>query len=118
MQPEWLGCRKIGLPSKGLQIIIHRSMPLHNECSVKPGRCSTGPGSFCSIWGPRGCTGQVVITINISPQDAARGFSSVTLVARTSCDDCVDFENHAPILILRQPKAPFAVLWAQAKHYD
>src|SRR6266852_1380362 len=70
------------------------------------------------IWGPQGCTGQVVITINISPQDAARGFSSVTLAARTSCNDGVDFENHAPILILRQPKAPFAVLWAQVKHYD
>jgi len=28
-------------------------------------------------------------------------------------------ENHAPILILRQPKAkaPFAVLWTQVKHY-
>jgi hypothetical protein len=72
------------------------------------------------IWGPQGCTGQVLITINISPQDAARGFSSVTLAARTSCDACVDFENQAPILILRLPKAkaPFAVLWAQAKHYD
>ncbi len=70
------------------------------------------------IWGPQGCTGQVVITINIAPQDAARWFSSVTLVARTSCDACVAFENHAPILILRQPKAPFAVMWALSKHYD
>jgi hypothetical protein len=72
------------------------------------------------IWGPDGCTGQVLITINIAPQDAARGYGSVTLAARTSCADCVDFENNAPILILRQPKAtaPFAVLWAQAKHYD
>ncbi len=72
------------------------------------------------LWGPQGCTGQVVITINIPPQDAARAFSSVTLATRTSCAACEDFENHAPILILRQPKAkvPFAVLWAQAKHYD
>ncbi|MEO8972437.1 MAG: glycosyltransferase, partial [Ktedonobacteraceae bacterium] len=72
------------------------------------------------LWGPQGCTGQVVITINIPPQDAAQAFSSVTLAARTSCAACVDFENQAPILILRQPKAkvPFAVLWAQAKHYD
>ena len=72
------------------------------------------------IWGPQGCTGQVIITINIAPQDAAQGFSSVTLASSTSCAACVDFENKAPILILRQPKAnaPFAVLWAQAKHYD
>ncbi len=70
------------------------------------------------LWGPQGCTGQVIITINIAPQDAARGFSSVTLAARTSCDECVAYENHAPILILRQPKVPFSVLWAQAKYYD
>jgi len=70
------------------------------------------------IWGPQGCTGQVLITINIPPQDAARGFSSVTLAARTSCDECVAFENHAPILILRQPKVPLAVNWALSKHYD
>jgi hypothetical protein len=70
------------------------------------------------LWGPQGCTGQVVITINVSPQDAAQWFSSVTLAARTSCAACVDFENHAPILILRQPKAPFAVIWALSKHYD
>jgi hypothetical protein len=70
------------------------------------------------LWGPQGCTGQVLITINIASQDAARGFSSVTLAARTSCAACVDFENQAPILILRQPKALFAVLWAQAKYYD
>ena len=68
------------------------------------------------IWGPQGCTGQVLITINIPPQDAAREFSSVTLAARTSCDECVDYENHAPILILRQPKVPF--IWVLGKHYD
>jgi hypothetical protein len=70
------------------------------------------------LWGPQGCTGQVLITINIAPQDAAQWFSSVTLAARTSCAACVDFENHAPILILRQPKFPFAVIWALSKHYD
>lgn len=72
------------------------------------------------LWGPQGCTGQVLITINISSQDAAQAFDSVTLAARTSCDDCVDFENNAPILILRQPKAnePFSALWAQSRHYD
>jgi hypothetical protein len=70
------------------------------------------------IWGPQECTGQVIITINIAQEDATRAFGSVTLAARTSCDACVAFENQAPILILRQPKVPFAVLWAQAKYYD
>ena len=70
------------------------------------------------LWGPQGCTGRVLITINIAPQDAARWFRSVQLSARTSCAACVAFENHAPILILRQPKEPFALLWALSKHYD
>jgi hypothetical protein len=68
------------------------------------------------IWGPQGCTGQVIITVNIPLQDAEQGYGSVTLAAMTSCDDCVDFENHAPILILRQPKEPF--VWAKVKHYN
>jgi hypothetical protein len=70
------------------------------------------------LWGPEGCNGQVLITINIDPQDAAQGYGSVTLAARTSCGACVDFENNAPILILRQPKESLAVLWSQARHYD
>jgi hypothetical protein len=77
----------------------------------------SGHNSFY-LWGPDGCTGQVVITINIDPQDAAQGFGSVTLAARTSCDACVAFENNSPILILRQPKEPFSLIWPQAKHYD
>src|SRR5690242_14386586 len=36
------------------------------------------------LWGPEGCTGQVLITINIDPHDAAQGYGSVTLAARTS----------------------------------
>lgn len=70
------------------------------------------------LWGTQGCSGQVLLTINIAPEVAARAYTSVTLVARTSCETCVSFENQAPILILRQPKAPFSVLWAQAQNYD
>ena len=70
------------------------------------------------LWGLVGCSGQVLITINGAPQDAAQGYGSVTLAARTSCSNCVDIENNAPILILRQPKEPFATLWSQARHYD
>jgi Dolichyl-phosphate-mannose-protein mannosyltransferase len=70
------------------------------------------------LWGPQGCTGQVLITINIAPQDAAQAYRSVTLAAWTSCENCVTYENHAPILILRQPKLPFSEIWVLGKHYD
>lgn len=69
-------------------------------------------------WGFRGCTGQVVIAIGIAPTDAGRWFGSVTQAAMTSCIDCVAYENQAPILILRQPKVPMAVIWEQIKHYN
>jgi hypothetical protein len=70
------------------------------------------------LWGPQGCTGQVLITINIDPQEAAQGYRSVTLAAWTSCENCITYENHAPILILRQPKIPFSKIWVLGKHYD
>jgi hypothetical protein len=70
------------------------------------------------IWGPQGCTGQVLILVNMAPQDAVQWFGSVTLAARTSCAACEASENHAPILIVRQPKVPFAQLWAQSKYFD
>jgi hypothetical protein len=70
------------------------------------------------IWGPHGCTGQILITIGVSSQVADRAYGSVTLAARTSCAACVDYENNAPILILRQPKKPFAQIWAQAKDFE
>jgi hypothetical protein len=70
------------------------------------------------IWGPQGCTGKVLITINVDPQMAAQAYKSVTLAAWTSCENCVTYENHDPILILRQPKVPLSVLWMRGKHYD
>ena len=70
------------------------------------------------LWGPQGCTGQVLITINIAQEDAAQAYRSVTLAAWTSCENCVTYENHAPILILRQPKLPFSEIWVLGMHYD
>jgi hypothetical protein len=65
-----------------------------------------------------GCTGQVIISINEDPKAAAQVFSLVALAGRTSCKACEDFENNAPILILRDPKEPFSIIWLQAKMYE
>jgi hypothetical protein len=70
------------------------------------------------IWGPEGCNGQVIISIGVTAQTATQAFGSVTLAATTSCTACVDSENDAPILILRDPKEPFSMIWAQAKMYE
>jgi len=55
---------------------------------------------------PRFLTGNALWAIHVM---------SALVCAGTSCGACVDFENHAPILILRQPKMPFN--WAQVKDY-
>lgn len=72
------------------------------------------------LWGPGNCTGQVLITINVQSQVMSQEYGSVVLAARTSCANCVDFENNAPILIARDPKftVPFAKLWPQVKMYE
>ena len=38
--------------------------------------------------------------------------------ASASCENCVTYENQAPILILRLPKEPIAMLWPQLKLYQ
>jgi hypothetical protein len=70
------------------------------------------------IWGPRGCSGEVIIAVGMDPTAAARSFDSVTIAAQTSCVYCVDYENGVPILVLRHPKAPTNTLWKRVKHFS
>jgi hypothetical protein len=70
------------------------------------------------IWGPQGCTGKVVITINVRLQDIASGFESVEPAGQTSCAYCMPYENNAPINIARGLKAPFATAWPGVKVYE
>ena len=57
------------------------------------------------IWGPQGCTGKVLITINVPLKDLSAGFESVQPAGQTSCTYCMPFENNAPIFIARGLKA-------------
>ncbi len=69
------------------------------------------------MWGPQGCTGKVLITINIPLQDLSGGFESVQAAGQTSCTYCMPFENNAPIFIARGLKAPIDEAWPGAKRY-
>ena len=80
-------------------------------------RAISGHNSYF-IWGPQGCTGQVLITVNVRLQDLQTGVNSVTPAGETSCTYCMPFENHAPIYITRGLKAPIDQLWPQVKSYN
>lgn len=69
------------------------------------------------IWGPQGCTGQVLITVNVRLQDIAGSFTSVEPAGQTSCTYCMPFENNAPIGIARGLKIPLDTAWAGIKSY-
>jgi 4-amino-4-deoxy-L-arabinose transferase-like glycosyltransferase len=70
------------------------------------------------LWGPQGCTGQVIITINKPIQDLAGSFESVVPAGHTECTYCMPFENNAPINIARGLKAPLQEVWSGVKDFN
>jgi hypothetical protein len=70
------------------------------------------------IWGPQGCTGQVIITVNFPLQDVTGGFESVEPAGKTSCFHCMPFENNAPIMIGRGLKLPIKDAWPRVKDFE
>jgi len=80
-------------------------------------RAISGHNSYF-IWGPQGCTGKVLITINIRLQDIAGSFESVEPAGQTACTYCMSFEKNAPIGIARGLKVPIETAWPGTKTYE
>ncbi len=70
------------------------------------------------IWGPQGCSGKVLITVNIPMTDLVSGFDSVTPAGSTSCTYCMSYEDNAPIFIARGIHANIQEAWPGVKHYE
>jgi len=70
------------------------------------------------LWGYGDCTGQVLITVGVSPEDLARFYGSVTPAATITCGDCAEEESALTVYVCREPKAPMAELWKQARHFN
>jgi hypothetical protein len=79
-------------------------------------RAISGHNSYF-LWGPRGCTGDVVIALGGKREDYERTFTSVELAAVHTCIDCMPYENNRPIWIVRGAKVPLAGLWPRLKHF-
>lgn len=70
------------------------------------------------LWGPRGCTGEVVIVIGGRRDDEVlSSFASVDLGATFTCTDCMPYENNKSIWIARGLSQPMSVVWPRIKRY-
>jgi len=79
-------------------------------------RAISGHNSYF-LWGPRGCTGGVVIAIGGERKDYEEAFASVEQAAVHSCVDCMPYENNLPIWVARGARLPLAALWPRVKHF-
>jgi Dolichyl-phosphate-mannose-protein mannosyltransferase len=71
------------------------------------------------LWGPGGCTGEVMITVGLPRGEVERGYAAVERAATNTCRYCVlEEENDAPVYVATKPKAPIRKLWPSTKHYD
>jgi len=79
-------------------------------------RAVSGHNSYF-LWGPRGCTGDVVIAIGGRRSDYEAVFASVDQAAVHTCTDCMPYENNLPIWVARGGRMPLAAVWARVKHF-
>ena len=69
------------------------------------------------LWGPRDCSGEVMIVLGSSREDLAMDYVSVQLGSTFTCKDCMPYENDKPIWIARGLKVPMSVAWPGMKNY-
>jgi len=63
------------------------------------------------VWGPRGCTGQVMIVLAGDRRTLDRHFTTVEEVARRDCADCMPYERRRRLFVARGLKVPIAEVW-------
>ena len=70
------------------------------------------------LWGPRGASGEVVITLARDGARFGRYYDDVHAAGRTDAAYAMPYENGLTIWVLRRPRASIADVWAALKHYD
>jgi hypothetical protein len=77
----------------------------------------SGHNSY-SIWGPGGCTGDVIISVGV-PAETLRGvFGVVEQTATVRCRYCMPDEDNLPVYTCVDPKVPLDEAWPRFEHYD
>ena len=70
------------------------------------------------LWGPRGASGDVVITLGRDAADFGRFYADVRAVGRIDSAYAMPYENGLTIWVLRRPRAPLSAIWSELRHYD
>jgi len=70
------------------------------------------------LWGPGGCSGEVIITLGVDVRDLTPFFDSVEQVGIAKCQYCMPYENNLPIYVCRGLQIPLDQAWPAVKHYD
>jgi len=79
-------------------------------------RAISGHNSYF-LWGPRGCTGEVVIVLGGKRTDHEEVFASVELAAVHTCRDCMPYENNRPIWVARDARVPLTAIWPRVRRF-
>ncbi len=79
-------------------------------------RAISGHNSYY-LWGPRGCSGDVVIALGGGRADYDSVFAAVEQAGVHTCTDCMPYENNLPIWVLRGARVPFTQIWPRVKRY-
>jgi hypothetical protein len=69
------------------------------------------------IWGPGGCTGEVIITVGKPGADLVPSFKKVTPAGASYCQYCMPYEDGLPIFVCRGLKMDIREAWAGTKDY-
>jgi len=70
------------------------------------------------LWGPRGCSGEVVITVGEPPADVRKSFEEVIETVRPYHPYAMPWENRNPICIARKLKfESIEAVWPRVKEY-
>src|SRR5215216_3055855 len=80
-------------------------------------RAISGHNSYY-VWGPRDCTGKIVISVGVPRGDLETVFGEVEKEAMIRCEYCMPDEDNLPVYVCRDPRASLQELWPQVKHYD
>ena len=70
------------------------------------------------LWGPGGCTGEVVISVGVPLERLQDVFGSVEQADTVECEYCMPKQDDLPVYLARDSKLPFEEAWPQFKQFN
>jgi hypothetical protein len=70
------------------------------------------------LWGPRGCSGEVLLSIGVDEDTLKNNFGSVRSVVGHECLLAIRYERYLRVYLCTEPKKPLGDMWPNFKHMD